>query len=252
MGRSLEALAKATEQRRKQAESAVEKALRQARASQQPVSVASIARTAGVSTDFIYRHPTLRPQVEDLRRSRRNATPTDAAHDPDSQAAASVLVRRLTQPLATDRRKHRAEVTQLRAALEAAHGELLVLRRKLDARGIQWARRCSTSGGLPLKVIIQWAEPPCCWQGRAVARSMPAGDTGRAGARAEQKWEEAIMERLDGTVVLVTGASSGIGAATAGALAQQGAAVALVARRRDRLEAVARQVLDVGPPALCV
>ncbi|TVZ76317.1 SDR family NAD(P)-dependent oxidoreductase [Streptomyces sp. BK340] len=60
------------------------------------------------------------------------------------------------------------------------------------------------------------------------------------------------MERLDGTVVLVTGASSGIGAATAVALAQQGAAVALVARRRDRLEAVARQVLDVGPPALCV
>ncbi|MFF4041255.1 DUF6262 family protein [Streptomyces sp. NPDC001816] len=82
MSRSLEALAKATEQRRKQAESAVEKALRQARASQQPVSVASIARAAGVSTDFIYRHPTLRPQVEDLRRSRRNATPTDAAHDP--------------------------------------------------------------------------------------------------------------------------------------------------------------------------
>ncbi|MFF5019934.1 DUF6262 family protein [Streptomyces sp. NPDC001165] len=75
MSRSLEALAKATEQRRKQAESAVEKALRQARASQQPVSVASIARAAGVSTDFIYRHPTLRPQVEDLRRSRRNAIP---------------------------------------------------------------------------------------------------------------------------------------------------------------------------------
>ncbi|TVZ76318.1 hypothetical protein [Streptomyces sp. BK340] len=136
MSRSLEALAKATEQRRKQAESAVEKALRQARASQQTVSVASIARAAGGSIDFIYRHPTLRPQVEYLRRSRRNATPTDAAHDPGSQAAASVLVRRLTQQLATDRRKHREEVTQLRAALEAAHGELLVLRRKLDARGI--------------------------------------------------------------------------------------------------------------------
>ncbi|MGW1801487.1 SDR family NAD(P)-dependent oxidoreductase [Streptomyces sp. NPDC001984] len=60
------------------------------------------------------------------------------------------------------------------------------------------------------------------------------------------------MERLDGTVALVTGASSGIGAATAVALAQQGAAVALVARRRDRLEAVARQVLDLRPPTLCV
>jgi hypothetical protein len=41
---------------------------------------------------------------------------------------------------------------------------------------------------------------------------------------------------LDGSVALVTGASGGIGAASASALAAQGAAVALAARRRDRLE----------------
>ncbi len=47
---------------------------------------------------------------------------------------------------------------------------------------------------------------------------------------------------LSGTVALVTGASSGIGAATARALAQRGAAVAIVARRRERLEELAHSM----------
>ena len=50
------------------------------------------------------------------------------------------------------------------------------------------------------------------------------------------------MGELDGTVALVTGASSGIGEATARALARQGAKVAIAARRRDRLEALGGEI----------
>ena len=51
---------------------------------------------------------------------------------------------------------------------------------------------------------------------------------------------------LSGKVAVITGASSGIGAAVARALAAAGAAVVLAARRADRLEEVARDVRSAG------
>ncbi len=60
------------------------------------------------------------------------------------------------------------------------------------------------------------------------------------------------MYRLDGTVAIVTGASSGLGVAFAQALAEAGADVVLGARRVDRLEATAQLVRDAGRRVLAV
>ncbi len=54
---------------------------------------------------------------------------------------------------------------------------------------------------------------------------------------------------LIGRVAVVTGASSGIGAATARQLAQGGAKVALLGRRKDRIEELAA---EIGGDALAV
>jgi len=57
-------------------------------------------------------------------------------------------------------------------------------------------------------------------------------------------------QRLDGTVALVTGASSGIGAATAEALSAEGATVIAAARRRDRLDALVERITAAGGVAV--
>ena len=61
-----------------------------------------------------------------------------------------------------------------------------------------------------------------------------------------------MTKKLAGKVALVTGASSGIGEATVVALAEEGARVAALARRADRLEQVVKRIKDAGGEAVSI
>lgn len=96
------------------------------------VTFRGLASRAGVSLDFLYRNAGIRSRIEHYRTD-QPARPEPAV-DPGGETASSV-VRTLTAQLADLKRRHREETTQLRQALEQAHGENLLLRRRLAAGG---------------------------------------------------------------------------------------------------------------------
>jgi NADP-dependent 3-hydroxy acid dehydrogenase YdfG len=61
-----------------------------------------------------------------------------------------------------------------------------------------------------------------------------------------------MSQNVEGKVVVITGASSGLGEATAKILSAQGATVVLGARRQDRIQALAKELTISGAKALGV
>lgn len=95
-----------------------------------PITFASVARKAGISTDFLYRQPTLRSKIQEMRTQPQArdtaATPTDEIAD-----SPSAPVRALSAQLKDLRRRYHTDTAGLRQALAVAQGENLALRRKL-------------------------------------------------------------------------------------------------------------------------
>src|SRR5262244_3871226 len=61
-----------------------------------------------------------------------------------------------------------------------------------------------------------------------------------------------MSNNIEGKIVVITGASSGLGEATARFLSAQGATVALGARRVDRIQSLARELTGSGAKALAI
>jgi hypothetical protein len=96
-----------------------------------PITFRGLAKAGRVSIDFLYRSP-LRPRIEQLRANQQR-TPPAALRDPgpDQPPSQSNVVRTLTTQLSELKRHHRAELARLEAALAAAQGENLEIRRRL-------------------------------------------------------------------------------------------------------------------------
>ena len=73
-----------------------------------------------------------------------------------------------------------------------------------------------------------------------------AGELGTGSSKSQRLEKESSMSGIEDKVVVITGASSGIGEATALLLAERGAKVVLGARGSDRLEALAARIADAG------
>ena len=123
--RRTEVLREAAHAKREATGKRAEVALRKLIKSGEQINFRAVAAAAGVSVDFLYRHPELRARIEHLRsRQQQQSSPSAAVPEPrDDRGVVVALTARL--------REVRGEVAELKAQLAAAHGELLQLRRQL-------------------------------------------------------------------------------------------------------------------------
>jgi hypothetical protein len=133
--RRAEALRRAASSKRKAATTRAETAIRQLIKNQQEINFRSVARTAGVSLDFLYANTDLRRRIETLRAQHAEQTPTPATRQTPEDPAGNI-VHVLTRQLREERAARRAAVHDLEQRLAAAHGELLRVRRLMQQHGI--------------------------------------------------------------------------------------------------------------------
>jgi hypothetical protein len=117
----IDTLTRAAHAKRAAAQTRAEAGLRTLIKNRQPITFRTVAKTASVSLDFLYRNPELRQRINTLRAQQQPTPPADQATPTAAPAVVAALTTRL--------RESRGEIIQLRTQLAAAHGELATLRR---------------------------------------------------------------------------------------------------------------------------
>jgi hypothetical protein len=134
--RRADALRRAAQAKRQAATARAETAIRKLVKDQQEISFRAVARTGGISLDFLYANADLRGRIEALRARQAAKAPAAPSGPSPSQANAGV-VDALTAKLRQERAARLAAVRDLEDKLAATHGEILRLRRILQQHGIQ-------------------------------------------------------------------------------------------------------------------
>ena len=134
--RRADALRRAARAKHEAAAARAEAAIRQLVKNQQDISFRSVARTGGISLDFLYASTDLRRRIESLRAQRAGQVPAASAGDVPA-AAGGGIVQVLTVKLREERASRRTAVHDIEQQLAAAHGEILRLRRLLQQHGVQ-------------------------------------------------------------------------------------------------------------------
>jgi Family of unknown function (DUF6262) len=132
--RRTDALRRAATSKREAATARAETAIRQLVKNQQDINFRSVARTGGVSLDFLYANTELRRRIETLRAQQATSPAPPAKHTLDDSDGNIVHV--LTVKLRDERATRRTAVHDLEQRLAATHGELLRLRRVMQQHGI--------------------------------------------------------------------------------------------------------------------
>ena len=128
-GRQPNNLRKAAQRKSQAASRRAELAIREMVKRGERITFRGVARTAGCSIDFVYSNRDIRARIEHLRAQQQGTPPARTPRD-DTRLTDSSIVRTLTAQLTELKQRHQREVTDLRAALAAAQGEILNLRRQ--------------------------------------------------------------------------------------------------------------------------